>query len=443
MKRRAGRSPSRAERRRRPSRGRPDVAPHLKILHTVAEAVSRTLDVEEVLRTALDALTRVTGHEIASLHLLSEDGKTLELRGARGMSARLREVNQRLPVGEGLIGHVAVTGKTVRIERNYEDPNVLPSARAAVRRDHIRGFVCVPIHSRGRILGTLALGRKTADQFDKHELALLEAAADQVGVALDNAQLYSEVQRLYSESLRLLDEHKRAQAQLVHAEKLSAVGELASGVAHEINNPLTTILGQAHLLLTHPETTTHVRDRLGIVAEEAGRAARIVQNLLLFARHYTPERRPCSVADQARRVLELKAYQLQQDNIRLVTDFATCPYVWADENQLQQVLLNLVQNAHQAMSKHPSPRVLTVRAWPSDGYAHVEVRDSGPGIASEALPRIFDPFFTTKPPGEGSGLGLSVSYGIVTELGGRLRAQNCDGGGASFVVELPLGEPAA
>jgi len=117
--------------------------------------------------------------------------------------------------------------------------------------------------------------------------------------------------------------------------------------------------------------------------------------------------------------------------------------VWADENQLQQVLLNLVQNAHQAMSKHPSPRVLTVRAWPSDGYAHVEVRDSGPGIASEALPRIFDPFFTTKPPGEGSGLGLSVSYGIVTELGGRLRAQNCDGGGASFVVELPLGEPAA
>src|SRR5437879_7778228 len=160
LKRRAGRSPSRAERRRRPPRGRPDVAPHLKILHTVAEAVSRTLDVEEVLRTALDALTRVTGHEIASLHLLSEDGKTLELRGSRGMSARLREANTRLPVGEGLIGHVAVNGKTVRIERNYEDPNVLPSAKAAVRREQILGFVCVPIHSRGRILGTLALGRK-------------------------------------------------------------------------------------------------------------------------------------------------------------------------------------------------------------------------------------------------------------------------------------------
>jgi signal transduction histidine kinase len=435
LKRRAGHSRSAVERRRRAHR-RPDVEPHLRILHTVAEAVSRTLDVEEVLRTAVDALTRVTGHEISSLHLLSEDGKTLELRGERGMSARLREVNRSLPVGAGLIGRVALTGKTVRLDRNYEDPNVLPSAKAAVRREQILGFVCVPIHSRGRILGTLSIGRKTLQPFDKPELALVEAAADQIGLALDNA-------RLYSESLRQLDELKRAHAQLIHAEKMKAVGELASGVAHEINNPLTTILGQTHLLLTHPETTSHVRDRLGIVAEEAGRAARIVQNLLLFARHYTPERRPCSIADQARRVLELKGYQLQQDNVRVVTDFASTPFVWADENQLQVVLLNLVQNAHQAMAKHPAQRVLTVRVWPSDGHACVEVRDTGPGIPDDALTRIFDPFFTTKPPGEGSGLGLSVSYGIVTELGGVLRAQNCDDGGASFVVELPLGEPAA
>ncbi len=177
MKRRAARSPSRADLRRR-APDRPDVEPLFKILHTVAEAVSRTLDVEEVLRTAVDALTRVTGHEISSLHLLSEDGKMLELRGERGMSARLREVNRTLPVGEGLIGHVAVTGKTVRIEKNYDDPNVLPSARAAVRREQIQGFVCVPIHSRGRILGTLSLGRKTLDQFHRQELALLAAAAD-------------------------------------------------------------------------------------------------------------------------------------------------------------------------------------------------------------------------------------------------------------------------
>jgi C4-dicarboxylate-specific signal transduction histidine kinase len=439
LKRRAGRSQHGTSGRRwAPSRAA--VQPHLKILHTVAEAVSRTLDVEEVVRTAVEALTGVTGHEISSLHLLSADGKTLELRAERGMSPRLREVNRTLPVGEGLIGHVATSGKTVRIDRNYEDPNVLPSARATVRREHIQGFVCVPIHSRGRVLGTLSLGRKTSDQFDREELALLEAAADQIGIALDNARLYSELLRERDEIKRAHAQRVRAETQLIHAEKLSAVGELASGVAHEINNPLTTILGQTHLLLTHPETTSHVRDRLGIVAEEAGRAARIVQNLLLFARHYTPERRPCSLADQARRVLELMGYQLQQDNVRVVTDFGACPFVWADENQLQQVLLNLVQNAHQAMANHPANRVLTVRVWSSDRHAYVEVRDTGPGIPPEVLPRVFDPFFTTKPPGEGSGLGLSVSYGIVTELRGALRAENCADGGAAFIVELPLGE---
>src|SRR5207247_10164153 len=210
-----------------------------------------------------------------------------------------------------------------------------------------RGFLCGPIHSRGRILGTLSLGRQTSDTFGDREVVLVEATADQIGIALDNA-------RLYSETLRQLEELKRAQAQLVHAEKLSAVGELASGVAHEINNPLTTILGQAHLLLERAEVTPHVRDRLTIISDEASRAARIVQNLLLFSRHYPPERRPCALADQVRRVLELTAYQLQQDDIHIVTEFdETCPPVYADDNQVQQVLLNLVQNAHQAMAKQP------------------------------------------------------------------------------------------
>src|SRR5262249_20362308 len=238
LKRRAGHSLSPAERRRRPHRG-PDVEPHLKILHTVAEAVSRTLDVEEVLRTALDALTHVTGHEISSLHLLSEDGRTLHLRGDRGLSDKLREINRELPVGTGLIGTVASSGQTLNIKNAAQSPNLLPAAKAAVQKDRMRGFLCVAIHGRGRILGTLSLGRQIKDAFSDREISLVESTADQIGIALDNA-------RLYSETVRQLEELKRTQAQLVHAEKLSAVGELASGVAHEINNPLTTILGQAH-----------------------------------------------------------------------------------------------------------------------------------------------------------------------------------------------------
>ena len=407
---------------------------HLEILHTVAETVGRSLDVAEVLRTALDALTHVTGHEISSLHLLSEDGRTLHLRGDRGLSPELRDINRVLDVGHGLIGGVAATGKTLNVHNAAQSPNLLPAAKRAVQKERQRAFLCVPIHCRGRMLGTLSLGRQTSGSFGQREVALVEATADQIGIALDNA-------RLYSESLRQLDELKRAQAQLIHAEKLSAVGELASGVAHEINNPLTTILGQAQLLLDRADVSPHVRDRLMIVSDEAARAARIVQNLLLFSRHYPPERRPCSLADQARRVLELKAYQLQSDKIEVETDFEEeCPPVWADENQVQQVLLNLVQNAHQAMAREDE-RVLTVRVRPLGAAVAVEVLDTGPGIPADALPRVFDPFFTTKPPGEGSGLGLSVSYGIVAEHKGTLRGDNRpDRRGAVFTIELPIGE---
>jgi C4-dicarboxylate-specific signal transduction histidine kinase len=411
------------------------VEPHLQILHAVAQAVSRSLDVEEILTTALDELTHVTGHEIASLHLLSPDGATLQLRGDRGLAPELREVNRTLPVGQGVIGCVAATGRTEQISNMTDSPSLFPPAKAAVRKSRIRGFVCVPIHSRGRVLGTLSLGRRTEQPFEEREVALLEATADQIGIALDNA-------RLYSETVRQLEELKHAQTQLIHAEKLSAVGELASGVAHEINNPLTTILGQAHLLLSRQDVSEHVRDRLLLISEEASRAARIVQNLLLFSRHYPPERRPCSLADQVRRVLELKAYQLQLDAIEVCTEFEECPPVAADENQIQQVLLNLIQNAHQAMAKHPLPRVLTLRVHPTERGGAVDVADSGPGIADDALPRLFDPFFTTKPPGEGSGLGLSVSYGIVAEHGGRLSAANRPEGGAVFSIELPAGEAA-
>ncbi len=385
------------------------------------------------MKTALDSLTQVTGHEIASLHLLSEDGTRLLLRGERGMSAHLREVNETLPVGEGLIGKVAATGETVLLDSAADDPHLFPPAKRAVKTDDIRGFVCVPIRSRGRVMGTLSLGRQTSDRFTEQEMALLEATAHQIGIALDNA-------KLYSESQRQLEELKLTQAQLIRAEKLSAVGELASGVAHEINNPLTTILGQAHLLLAGIDVKEAARDRLNIIAEETSRAARIVQNLLMFARHYAPERRPCSLADQVRRVLELKAYQLRQDDVEIRTEFTPCPPVYADENQIQQVLLNLVQNAHQAMARQTAPHVLTMRVGPADSGARIEVLDTGPGIPPDVLPKIFDPFFTTKPPGDGSGLGLSVSYGIISEHSGRLWGENRPEGGAAFIVELPVGK---
>ncbi len=407
-----------------------DVDPHLRILHTVAESVSRSLDVDEVLRTALDALTRVTGHETSSLHLLSADGRTLELRGERGLSPELRAVNLKLPVGDGVIGKVVTTGRAIQTAKVSDDPSLLVAARSAVHDAGVTGFVCVPIVSRGRVLGTLSLGRHTPDPFSARDVALLEATAGQIGIALDNARLYSELREQ-------LETVRRTQSQLIQAEKLSVVGALVSGVAHEVNNPLCIINGRAELLLRRNDLPDTARGAVRIVADESRRAADIVRNLLRFARHDAPDRRPASLADQVHRVLELTGYELRGNGVRVETDLAPCAPVWIDANQIQQVLLNLVQNARQAMATCDGERVLTIRVRDVGHAARIDVLDTGPGIAEAILPRIFDPFFTTKSPEHGTGLGLSVSCGIVAEHGGCLTAANRPDGGAAFSIEIP------
>jgi signal transduction histidine kinase/ActR/RegA family two-component response regulator len=407
---------------------------HLEIVYAVSSTLRHSLDLDEVLTTALEALTHVTGHEISSLHLLSSDGATLVLGGDRGLSERLRAANLRLAVGEGIIGGVVQDGQTVVFERVLDSPRLLAAAREAVRADGILGFVCVAIRARDRIVGAISLGRQVPEPFTADEVRLLEVTADQIGVAIENA-------RLHAETRRQLDELRRAQAQLIHAEKLAAVGQLAAGVAHEINSPLTTILGEAQLLAMSP-IGEQIRDRLRLIAQEGGRAARLIQNLLLFARQYPPERTLCHLRDQVTRILDLKAHQFHLDSIRVITEFEPCPAVWADENQIQQVLLNLIQNAHQAMAAGQGG-VLGVRVRPVPNGVRVEVADDGPGIPLGDLERVFEPFYTTKPAGEGSGLGLSVSLGIVSEHGGRLWAENRPEGGAVFYLELPIGSARA
>jgi signal transduction histidine kinase/DNA-binding response OmpR family regulator len=408
-----------------------DVEPHVRILHRIGEAISATLDVDEVLRIALDALTHVTGHEISSLHLLSPDGATLHLRGDRGLRPRLREINRVLPTGQGLIGRVATTGKTLHWAHVSESADLLPAARDTVTQEGIHAFACVAIHSRGRILGALSLGRRTREAFTESEIALVEACANQIGLALQNAQLYSATRRQ-------LEDLKSAEAQLIEGEKLSTVGKLAAGLAHETRNRLTAILGQAELLLMGSDDPIKSRERLHTIIQETSRAAQMLQNLLRFTGRHSTERHACRLEDQIQWVLELKGHQLHRDGVQVVTDFGSVRPVLADEGQIQQVLLNLVQNAHQAMAAYDGERVISVRLSDDGGpNVRLEVLDSGPGIHPNVLPRIFEAFTTTKAPGEGTGLGLWVSYAIVEQHQGVLRAVNRPEGGAAFIVELP------
>ncbi len=244
-----------------------------------------------------------------------------------------------------------------------------------------------------------------------------------------------------SERKRLAQERELVQEQLLQSEKLSSLGQLISGVAHELNNPLTSVLGFSQLLLMSPHLPEDAKKSLETINHEAERARKIIQSLLIFARQRKPEKRPIRITEVIERVLDLRAYEQRVNNIEIVRNSAPdVPLIVADEHQLQQVFMNLVINAEQAMMEAHGRGRLEV-AWEhkrEEREVHISFRDDGPGISEQNLPRIFEPFFTTKPVGKGTGLGLSISHSLIEEHGGRIDVESKTGKGAVFTVILPV-----
>jgi len=228
------------------------------------------------------------------------------------------------------------------------------------------------------------------------------------------------------------------QAKLMHTEKMAAVGQLVSGVAHEVNNPLTAILGFADLLIDHPEVPDFAKSDLRVILEEAQRTKQIVQNLLSFARQMPPQRKPVQVNAILRQTLALRAYDFANHGVKVIESFTTSlREVVGDSHQLQQVFLNILNNAYDAVRESEQPGQIVIETRNGEGMAEISFRDNGPGILYPD--RIFDPFFTTKEVGKGTGLGLSICYGIIREHAGEITCRNNeDGPGATFIVRLPI-----
>ncbi len=297
----------------------------------------------------------------------------------------------------------------------------------------------------------------TADVSRESKRAALEAgASDLVTKPFEQIELLLRVRNLIE--MRFLHRDLRRQNedlevriqerthQLLETEKLATMGNLLAGVAHELNSPLSVILGQVELFApsgVDPAARARIKD----IGEAAERCVRIVRSFLTMARRHPPERGHVSLNHLVREAEELLAFELRIANIEVAFDLANdLPLVWADAHQLKQVVVNLVTNARQALqdaAAHPRRLILRTRRDPHGQRVRIEVADSGPGISREIRVRIFEPFFTTKPEGEGTGLGLALARGIVESHGGAIYVVGEPGEGARFVIDLPVGAPPA
>ena len=221
------------------------------------------------------------------------------------------------------------------------------------------------------------------------------------------------------------------------SDRLASIGELAAGIAHELNNPLTSVVGFSQLIL-EGEVPPEIRDDLTVVNNEAQRAAKIVKNLLTFARKHSPVKQSNQINDCINEVLSLRAYELKCQNIKVISRLdADLPRVMFDYFQMQQVFINLIINAEFFMVRAHNGGTLIITTEKSDGIIRISIADDGPGITQDDLNHLFSPFFTTKEVGKGTGLGLSICHGIISEHGGKIFARSETGKGATFIIELP------
>ena len=403
----------------------------LNALNAMAVIATQSFDLDEILNLTLRQVISLFGAETGSVYLAAESVGTYRRRAGWGPRSEARARMSEVSFPDGL-GDLVIRSRAEVITHDFL-PHLPPVVVEFICADRLPYCIWVLLWSKDKPIGIMGIASKEDRRYSTNDENLLVAISRQLATSIEKVQLYEETCRAY-EDLR------RTQEQLLQSEKMSAVGQLISGVAHELNNPLTAILGYAQLLeganLDHTSA-----DYVRKLFKQAQRTHRVVQNLLSFARQRKPEKVSVDLLKVLDEIIALREYDLRVNNIVLERDIPTdVPSVIADPHQLEQVFLNIVNNALDAMAEGSGNGVLKVRVCTKDGFVCVEFGDNGPGIKD--VNRIFDPFYTTKSVGKGTGLGLSICYGIVKEHNGEIVARNRDEGGAAIEVRLPASEKA-
>lgn len=400
-------------------------------------ALSDRLIVEPELDQASDLIVcaafEIASADTASMMLRGKDDDVLRIVASRGIPPEIVK-SARVRVGESLAGIVARDGKAVVMNSDALSDE---AAGRAERTDKIGSSAIVPIQVGTETRGVLNVAKRRGQTcFTDEDLGVFTALANQASMVIQKTDLLDDLRSKISTLAATVRELKQTQEELVQSEKLASIGQLAGGVAHEINNPLQVILGRTELLLARSQDDKGNHD-LGEIIEHTTRIAKTVSNLLSFSRQSTgTEFRNLDVGVVVEKTLQLLEPQMAPDDIVVVKELRQgLPAVHASASQLQQVFTNIILNAYHAM-RSQGGGTLTVETGSEPGHVVVSFTDTGPGISPENIAHIFEPFFTTKLEGEGTGLGLSITYGIVQSHGGSIEVDS-SASGARFRVLLP------
>ncbi len=404
----------------------------LTILHEVGKTLSSTLDLDDLLKKGLELLKERWGYAICSILLLDKERNELYIRQVIGRDPE--EVKGiRFKVGvEGIVGQVAKTGEPYYAPEVSKDPHYLNLS------PEVQSEAAFPLKVRDEVIGVLNIETDEPRGFDQEDLKVLSSFASQMSISIENAHLFFDLKQA-------LQELKQAQDQIIQAEKLRAMGEMASGVAHDFNNVLAVILGNIQLLLhqldhLRPE---EIRERLRTIERSAKDGAETVRRI----QDFTGMRRDkeftlLSLNDLIKEVIVVTQPrwkdQPQQRGVQIECTYqlGEVPLIMGNPSELREVLTNIIFNAVDAM---PSGGKITISTQPqTDEWVEIRITDTGIGMTDEVKKRIFDPFFTTKGV-TNSGLGMSVSFGIVKRHGGEILIESEVGKGSTFIIHLPIG----
>jgi PAS domain S-box-containing protein len=396
-------------------------------LNRILTVAAQSMDLDEILNLAVQNVVEVFEADCGSAFLFDAGRSELQRRATFGLTSRKARNLSSLEVPPELVRTVRESHTEILTQQHL---HYLPQAvQELVAAEGLHSWMWTILWSHDEAVGLIGVATRSARDFTAGEESLMIAIARHLGMTVQKVRLYEATMKAY-------DDLQRTQEQLLQSEKMSAIGQLISGVAHELNNPLTAILGYAQLLETGA-TPERVADFAGKLYRQAQRTQKIVQNLLSFARQRQPEQRFLDLRKVIDDTVTLRDYDLKLNNIAVERDYqADLPPVLADPHQLEQVFLNIVNNAVDAILEHERKGRIGIRCYAEDAHAVVELRDSGPGISDPG--KVFDPFYTTKPIGKGTGLGLSICYSIVKQHGGEIIARNHPEGGAVFELCFPL-----